>query len=90
MACLPVSGHNPRALAGGLSYVHVDKHGITILYHLPQCRPCITIYIVLKMEKGGIIQFHMHSYLKAWTLLFSCCFNKSNKARNIKPYFPQK
>ena len=24
---------NPRALASGLSYVQVDKHGITILYH---------------------------------------------------------
>ena len=29
-----------RALARGLSYVQVDKHGITILYHLHQCRPC--------------------------------------------------
>ena len=37
-----VRGDNPRALASGLSYVHVqvDKHGITILYHLHQCRPC--------------------------------------------------
>ena len=30
MGCPPVRGHNPRALASGLSYVHVDKHGITI------------------------------------------------------------
>ena len=27
MGCLPVRGDNPRALAGGLSYVLVDKHG---------------------------------------------------------------
>ena len=40
MGCPPVRGDNPRALASGLSYVHVDKHGITILYHLYQCRPC--------------------------------------------------
>ena len=40
MGCPPVTGHNPRALASGLSYVQVDKHGITILYHLHQCRPC--------------------------------------------------
>ena len=40
MACPPVHGDNPRALASGLSYVHVDKHGITILYHLHECRPC--------------------------------------------------
>ena len=30
----PVRVDNPRALASGLSYVQVDKHGITILYHL--------------------------------------------------------
>ena len=40
MGCPPVLGDNPRALARGLSYVQVDKHGITILYHLHQCRPC--------------------------------------------------
>ena len=33
-------GENPRALASGLSYIQVDKHGITILYHLYQCRHC--------------------------------------------------
>ena len=40
MGCPPVLEDNPRALASGLSYVQVDKHGITILYHLHQCRPC--------------------------------------------------
>ena len=40
MGCPPVRGDNPRALASGLSYVQVDKHGIIILYHLHQCRPC--------------------------------------------------
>ena len=40
MGCPPVRGDNPRALASGLSYVHVDKHGITVLYHIHQCRPC--------------------------------------------------
>ena len=40
MGCPPVRGDNPRALASGLSYVQVDKHGITILYHLHMCRPC--------------------------------------------------
>ena len=34
MGCPPVRGDNPRALASGLSYVQVDKQGITILYHL--------------------------------------------------------
>ena len=37
MGCPPVRGDNPRALASGLSYVQVDKHFITILYHL-QCK----------------------------------------------------
>ena len=40
IACPPVHGNNPRALASGLSYVQVDNHGITILYNLHQCRPC--------------------------------------------------
>ena len=39
MSCQPVCGDNPRALVSGLSYVQVDKHGITILYRLHQCRP---------------------------------------------------
>ena len=30
MGCPPVRGDNPPALASGLSYVHVDKHGITM------------------------------------------------------------
>ena len=34
MGCPSVRGDNPRALASGLSYVQVDKRGITILYHL--------------------------------------------------------
>ena len=40
MGCPPVRGDNRRALASGLSYVQVDKHGMTNLYHLHQCRPC--------------------------------------------------
>ena len=40
MGCPPARGDDPRALASGLSYVQVDKHGITILYHLHQCIPC--------------------------------------------------
>ena len=34
MCCPYVRGDNLRALARGLSYVQVDKHDITILYHL--------------------------------------------------------
>ena len=40
MGCPPVRGDNPRVLASELSYVKVDKHGITILYHLHECIPC--------------------------------------------------
>ena len=31
--CPPVRGDDPRALASGLSYVHVDKQSITMLNH---------------------------------------------------------
>ena len=40
MGCPPVCGDNPQALASGLTYIQMDKHGITFLYHLHQCRPC--------------------------------------------------
>ena len=53
MGCPPVRGDNPRALASGLSYVQMDKHGITILNHLNQCRPC-TSSDISKVGKGGI------------------------------------
>ena len=42
MGSPPVRGDNPRALASGLSYVQVDKLGLTILYHLHQCIPRIS------------------------------------------------
>ena len=48
MGCLPVCGNNPRALANRLSYQLVDKHGITILYHLHH-----EIFHA-KVGKGGI------------------------------------
>ena len=59
MGCPPVRGDNPRASASGLSYGRVEKHGITILYHL-----FYTTYISVdlarheifraKVGKGGI------------------------------------
>ena len=61
MGCPPVRGDNPGALASGLSYVQVDKHGITILYHLHQCRPCTargTNVFRAKVGKGGIKIFN--------------------------------
>ena len=57
MDCPPVRGDNPRALASGLSYVRVDKHGITILYHLHQCIPCTSRDISCLSLKGGIKMF---------------------------------
>ena len=38
MGCPPENGDDPQALASGLSYIQVDKHVITILYHLHECR----------------------------------------------------
>ena len=54
MGCPHVHGDNPRALASGLSYVQVDKHGITILYHLHQCRLPHHKILRAKVGKGGI------------------------------------
>ena len=38
MGCPPVRGDNPQALDSGLYYVQIDNHGITLLYHLHQCK----------------------------------------------------
>ena len=54
IGCPPVRGDNPRALASGLSYVQVDKHGITILYHLHLCRLAHHEIFRAKVGKGGI------------------------------------
>ena len=49
MGCPPVRRENPRALTSGLSYVQVDKHGITFLYHLAHHE-----IFRAKVGKGGI------------------------------------
>ena len=55
IGCLSVRGDNPLALASGLSSIQVDKHGITILYHLHQCGPCTSQDLLsAKVGKGGI------------------------------------
>ena len=51
----PVRGDNPRALASGLSYVQVDKNGITILYHLLSVDLAHHEIFRAKAGKGGII-----------------------------------
>ena len=60
MGCPPVRGDNPRALASGLSYVQVDKHGITILCHLHQCDLAHQVIFHAKVGKGGINAVAIH------------------------------
>ena len=54
MGCPPVRGDNPRALASGLSFIEVDKHGITILYDLHQCILAHHEIFRAKVGKDGI------------------------------------
>ena len=56
MGCPPVRGDNPRALASGFSYVQVDIHDISILYHLHQCRPCTSRDILWSSLSGWYIE----------------------------------
>ena len=79
MGCPPVRGDNPRALASGLSYVQVDKHGIKLFY---------TTYISVnlahheifgaKVGKGGI---------KAYARLTLClpCYLLITFANSLEP-----
>ena len=61
MVCPPVCGDNQ---ARGLSYVQVDKHGPTILYHLHQCRTCTARLFRAKIGKGGI-KLDISLYIRA-------------------------
>ena len=54
MACPPVRGDNPRALASGLSYVKVDKHGITIYTTYISVDLAHQVIFHAKVGKGGI------------------------------------
>ena len=74
MGCPPVRGDNLGALASGLSYVQVDKHGLTILYHQHQCYLAHQVIFHAKVGKGGIIKVILRvarRYCKAETL-FRC------------------
>ena len=58
MGCPPVRGDNPRALASGLSYVQVDKHGIiiyTTYINVDLANHEIFHAKVGKVGKGGIM-----------------------------------
>ena len=59
MGCPPVRGDNPRALASGLSYVQVDKHGIKP----PRLYVDLAHQVIFhaKVGKGGIMLFTHHS-----------------------------
>ena len=59
MGCLPLRGDNPRALASGLSYVQVDKHGITIYTTYISVDLAHQVIFQAKVGKGGISQFRM-------------------------------
>ena len=51
----------PRVEASGLSYIQVDKHGMSILYHLHQCTDLAHHKIFPdKVCKGGILHLHLH------------------------------
>ena len=56
MGCPPVRGDNPRALASGLSYVQVDKHGIAIIYYLH-------LYIIVDLAHQEL--FHAYIGIKS-------------------------
>ena len=52
--CQPVRGDNPRALARGLSYVQVDKHGKASLYHIHHCRSLFVCFAALRPKSTAM------------------------------------
>ena len=73
MVCPLVRGDNPRALALALSYVQVDKHGITISYHLHQCFLALREVFCAKDGKGA-----MHAFRR-----FQKSVPTGNRAENV-------
>ena len=66
MGCPPVRGDNPRALASGLSYVQVDKHGVTFYATYISVNLAHREIFRAKVGQGGINKFiHCVSYPKA-------------------------
>ena len=55
MGCASVRGDNPPALVSGLSYVHVDKHGITIYTTYISVDLVHHEIFTAKVGNGGII-----------------------------------
>ena len=86
MGCPPVRGDNPRALASGLSYVQVDKHGITILYngcksYTMGCPPVrgdnpralMSGLSYVQVDKHGItILYHLHQCRPCTSSVYKC------------------
>ena len=70
MACPPVRGDNPQALALGLSYVQVDKHGITVLYHLHQCNCDFQLHTLIWRPKYVLKITSIVKYLHQFLLMF--------------------
>ena len=60
MGCPPVRGDNPRALASVLSYVQVDKHGITI--YTTNISVDLAHHEIFH-AKGGIKHFNIIKYM---------------------------
>ena len=54
MGCPPVRGDNPRALASGLSYVQVDKHGKLFYTTYISVDLAHQVIFHAKVGKGGI------------------------------------
>ena len=60
MGCPPVRGDNSRALASGLSYVQVNKHGRTIYTTYISVDLAHHEIFRAKVGKGGIMPRNSH------------------------------
>ena len=68
MGCPPVRGDNPRALASGLYYVQVGKHGITFYTTYISRDLAHHEIFCTKVGKGGIKPFNMDLLKCIWIM----------------------
>ena len=75
MGCSPVRGDNPRSLASVLSYVQVDKLGITIYTTYISVELAHHELFHAKVGKGGIKQEdnEKHKYFRKFRHISLCC-----------------
>ena len=73
MGCPPVRGDNPRALASGLSYVQVDKHGTVKTFYTDILYNSKLLYNVISISTNISFSLNLSSLQQKLNLTSYIC-----------------